>query len=71
MKVTNEIKVIEVDGMDSSERPVKRFPDNIINILSHWNYTDRIIIEIPSLEQSYTVYSSELKKAIQNAENHK
>ena len=63
MNVTNEATIYEINGKDTGyERPV-------IRIKSHWNCDWLVVIEYQDI--SLTVKSSDLHRAITNAENWK
>lgn len=64
MKVVNTLQVYEVNGDE-----VRDIDHPVVKIKSHWNYTDRVVIETPNGEK-FTVLSSNLVKAVRNAENH-
>lgn len=59
MKVRNEIKEI-IEG---------KLPDNALIVESDWHYDDRVWVEIGSWR--ICVSADELKRAIDNACNHK
>lgn len=61
MDVINRIKVYEIDGDD------KIGYDTSIEIKSHWNYRDFIVLNIFGKE--ITVVAEDLEKAIQNSIN--
>jgi hypothetical protein len=63
MKVTNEIKVYELDNKGS-------FPGDdelCLLVKAHWNRDSMVVLEIGG--HAYTVVAEELKKAINNATN--
>ena len=64
MKVINEVEVYELDGEDT-----QAINKSTIQILNHWNMTDRVIIKIDDTE--YTVIRRDIEKAIDNACNHR
>ena len=64
MKVTNEIKLLEIDGKDAG----KVGDDRRLVVESHWNYDDRIHLKFEGLD--LLVPARELEKAIANARNH-
>lgn len=64
MKVINELNIYEIDGLKVSTKEVQ-----VLKINSHWNYSDRVVLEIDDLK--ITVLVSDLQKAIQNASNHR
>lgn len=61
MEVINKIKVYEIDGDDKIKY------DTSIEIKSHWNYKDFIVLNI--FGQEITVIAKDLEKAIENAVN--
>ena len=61
MEVVNKIKVYEIDGDDKIKY------DTSIEIKSHWNYKDFIVLNIFGKE--ITVVAKDLEKAIQNSIN--
>lgn len=63
IKVENLISVYERNGVEC-----KPLESEQIKIISHWNFTDRVVISIEG--QEYTVIARDLHKAITNAENH-
>lgn len=63
MKVTTEIRVYEINEVDTGTEEVS------ILIESHWNLTDRVILRIGNT--NYTVIAEDLIMAIKNAQNHK
>ncbi len=62
MDVINKIKVYEIDGDDNI-----KFNDTSIEVKSHWNYHNFIVLNIFGKE--ITVVAEELERAIQNAIN--
>jgi len=61
--VKNEIKCYEKNGIELS---VDR---EIIIVESHWNYSDRVVLCVG--ETKYTLLGQDLRRAIDNALNHK
>lgn len=61
MDVINKIKVYEIDGDDNIKY------DTSIEVKSHWNYKNFIVLNIFGKE--ITVVAEDLEKAIQNAIN--
>lgn len=61
MDVINKIKVYEIDGDDNIKY------DTSIEVKSHWNYRDFIVLNIFGKE--ITVVAKDLEKAIQNSIN--
>lgn len=68
MKVINTISIYEVDEeVVEINRPT-------LSIKSHWNYDDRVVIDISDISagtKSVTVMAGQLIIATQNAQNHK
>lgn len=64
MEVFNKLKCYEVNG---EEQTGSCYP--VLEINSHWPYSDRIILVTPKGEK-LTVLASDLIKAIRNAQNH-
>lgn len=59
--VESKVRVYEVDGKETKlDKP-------IIKVLSHWNWTDRIVLEID--DKKYCVLEKDLLRAIENAKN--
>ena len=63
MRVDSKIKVYEVCGED------KYAKDNGMTVSSHWSLTDRVVIEVAG--EQWTVLAADLRRAIDNAVNHK
>lgn len=61
MDVINKIKVYEIDGDDNIKY------DTSIEVKSHWNYKNFIVLNIFGKE--ITVVAEDLEKAIQNSTN--
>jgi hypothetical protein len=64
MKVKNELQVYEQDGKE-----IKGIEYPIVKIESHWNYKDRVVVEIDG--KKVTLIADDLRRAIDNATNHK
>ena len=62
IKVTNEVKIYEVDGGD-----VPAILGKSLVVESHWNNNERVNLCINA--KVYTVIASDLKAAIENATN--
>ncbi len=62
IKVTNEIRVYEIDNKETTGRLQPR-----IEVESHWNRPDFIKLVLDG--KSYTVVASDLTAAIRNAAN--
>ncbi len=65
MKVTSKIPIYEFNGKEVSGLPSD---DTMLTVNSHWNWTDRVVLKLGN--QEITVLSSDLIKAVRNAENH-
>ena len=65
MKVQSDIRVYDVNGMELLEGSEEKF----ITVESHWNWTDRVVINTHGLG-IVTVSVDDLKKAMHNARNH-
>jgi hypothetical protein len=68
MKVYNELKVYELNG---KEVPLSDSPN--IAVESHWNRSEYVVLILPCDDKVYrkTVLAADLKRAIENATNHK
>lgn len=68
MKVYNELKVYE---LNDKEVPLSDNPNMAVE--SHWNRTDFVVLILPCDDKVYrkTVSAVDLKRAIDNAINHK
>ncbi len=62
IKVIQEVDVYEVDGEDA---PVGK--EIKVGVASHWNRNQLVVLVIG--KKQYTVLGSDLKTAIENAEN--
>lgn len=62
IKVESKVPIYEINGVETKELNTKYIP-----VSSHWNYRDRIVLEIAGI--SYTIIASDLHKAIDNAVN--
>jgi hypothetical protein len=51
------------------EYPDEDGPYDTLIIRNHWNYTDRVVLEIQG--KQYIFRSTDLRRAITNCENHK
>lgn len=63
IKVHNELDIYEFNGNKTSGDERKG-----IKIHSHWNYNDRVVLEMPD-GNKYTLIAADLKAAIVNACN--
>lgn len=66
MEVKCQVNILEVDGVD--DYSVTK--DQKLDVYSHWNYNDRVVLKFPDSEKTFTVLSADLLKAVKNAENH-
>lgn len=62
MTVTTTVEVYEVD-----DKKVEIGSTKEISVISHWNYGDRVILQVEG--KSVTVIAKDLKLAIENATN--
>ena len=64
MKVTNELKIYEINGTDLG---IKAAPFAVITVESHWNRDELVVIRCG--DTSYTVSANQLQAALKNATN--
>lgn len=65
MEVVNNLKCYEVNGQETEGTD---YP--ILKIKSHWNFSDRVVIETPTGEKM-TVLGQDILNAVTNARNHR
>lgn len=63
MRCINEVTIYEIDGTEQSGIDAP-----FIRVNSHWNYSDRFVLEIDN--KKYVFVRRDFEKAIDNACNH-
>lgn len=67
--VSSKVLVYEIDGKEVNPHRVGQDDATAVHVLSHWNYSNRVILGIGSYK--LTVLAKDLEAAIANARNNR